>query len=98
MSSRSLAVPGGPVESATGGPPWRALAERREYADLFSRALHESGLVDRELLLARSERSLTNYLHVLEVLLGRLRRKLDPDSSLHPIDTLRGRGYRMVRD
>ncbi len=32
--------------------------------------------------------------NVLEVLIGRLRRKLDPDRSLNPIETLRGRGYR----
>ena len=32
--------------------------------------------------------------NVLEVLVGRLRRKLDPDRSLNPIETLRGRGYR----
>jgi two-component system response regulator PhoP len=32
--------------------------------------------------------------NVIEVLVGRLRRKLDPDSSLQPIETLRGRGYR----
>ncbi len=32
--------------------------------------------------------------NVLEVLLGRLRKKLDPDGSLLPIETLRGRGYR----
>lgn len=34
--------------------------------------------------------------NVLEVLIGRLRRKLDPDNSLRPIDTLRGRGYRLT--
>ncbi|MBU0500899.1 MAG: response regulator transcription factor [Gammaproteobacteria bacterium] len=33
--------------------------------------------------------------NVLEVLIGRLRRKLDPDNSLKPIETLRGRGYRL---
>lgn len=33
--------------------------------------------------------------NVVEVLVGRLRRKLDPDDSLKPIETLRGRGYRM---
>ena len=33
--------------------------------------------------------------NVLEVLVGRLRRKLDPDRSLAPIETLRGRGYRL---
>lgn len=32
--------------------------------------------------------------NVLEVLVGRLRRKLDPDGALAPIETLRGRGYR----
>ncbi len=32
--------------------------------------------------------------NVLEVLVGRLRRKLDPDRELNPIETLRGRGYR----
>jgi two-component system, OmpR family, response regulator PhoP len=34
--------------------------------------------------------------NVLEVLVGRLRRKLDPDGTLLPIETLRGRGYRFV--
>ena len=32
--------------------------------------------------------------NVLEVLVGRLRRKLDPEGTLDPIETLRGRGYR----
>lgn len=32
--------------------------------------------------------------NVLEVLIGRLRRKLDPDGTLAPIETVRGRGYR----
>lgn len=32
--------------------------------------------------------------NVLEVLVGRLRRKLDPEGALDPIETLRGRGYR----
>ena len=32
--------------------------------------------------------------NVLEVFVGRLRRKLDPDGSYKPIQTLRGRGYR----
>jgi two-component system response regulator PhoP len=33
--------------------------------------------------------------NVLEVLIGRVRRKLDPDGTLKPIETLRGRGYRL---
>ena len=34
--------------------------------------------------------------NVLEVLIGRLRRKLDPQGELAPIETLRGRGYRFT--
>lgn len=34
--------------------------------------------------------------NVIEVLMGRLRRKLDPDGSIAPIATLRGRGYRLA--
>lgn len=34
--------------------------------------------------------------NVLEVFIGRLRRKLDPDGTLKPIDTVRGRGYRFA--
>ncbi len=33
--------------------------------------------------------------NVIEVFVGRLRRKLDPDGTLNPIETLRGRGYRL---
>ncbi|HYM35431.1 MAG TPA: response regulator transcription factor [Steroidobacteraceae bacterium] len=32
--------------------------------------------------------------NTIEVFVGRLRRKLDPDNTLKPIETLRGRGYR----
>ena len=32
--------------------------------------------------------------NVIEVFIGRLRKKLDPGGSLKPIETLRGRGYR----
>jgi two-component system response regulator PhoP len=52
-----------------------------------------------------SKQELSDYLYphdedrdsnVLEVLVGRLRRKLDPKGTLTPIETLRGRGYRFV--
>jgi two-component system, OmpR family, response regulator PhoP len=33
--------------------------------------------------------------NTIEVFVGRLRRKLDPDNSIKPIETLRGRGYRL---
>lgn len=52
-----------------------------------------------------SRKELSDYLYphdedrdsnVLEVLIGRLRRKLDPAGDLAPIETLRGRGYRFT--
>ena len=52
-----------------------------------------------------SRQELSDYLYphdedrdsnVLEVLIGRLRRKLDPGGTLAPIETLRGRGYRFT--
>ena len=52
-----------------------------------------------------SKQILTDYLYphdedrdsnVLEVMVGRLRRKLDPNGTLNPIETMRGRGYRFT--
>jgi two-component system response regulator PhoP len=34
--------------------------------------------------------------NVLEVFIGRLRKKLDPEGELKPIETVRGRGYRFA--
>ena len=36
--------------------------------------------------------------NTIEVFVGRLRRKLDPDNRYQPIETLRGRGYRIARN
>ena len=36
--------------------------------------------------------------NVIEVFVRRLRKKLDPDDHFKPIETLRGRGYRIVLD
>jgi two-component system response regulator PhoP len=33
--------------------------------------------------------------NVIEVLIGRLRKKIDPNSTLKPITTLRGQGYKL---
>mgnify|MGYP000855397221 FL=1 len=52
-----------------------------------------------------SKHTLSDYLYphdedrdsnVLEVMIGRLRRKRDPDGTLNPIETMRGRGYRFT--
>ena len=54
---------------------------------------------------AVSKARLSDYLYphdddrdsnVIEVLIGRLRKKLDPDGTLKPIETLRNRGYRFT--
>jgi len=42
------------------------------------------------------EEDLERDTNVLEVMVGRLRRKLDPDNTLKPFETLRGRGYRFT--
>ena len=34
--------------------------------------------------------------NTLEVFIRRLRKKIDPDETLNPIETLRGRGYRFA--
>ncbi len=36
--------------------------------------------------------------NVIEVIIARLRKKLDPDGRYQPIETLRGRGYRFMRN
>ncbi len=36
--------------------------------------------------------------NVVEVLIARIRKKIDPDGKLRPIETLRGRGYRLHRN
>jgi len=52
-----------------------------------------------------SKSALADYLYphdddrdsnVIEVMIGRLRKKLDPDAKLQPIETMRGRGYRFT--
>ena len=56
---------------------------------------------ERRRVLSKDELAAHLYPHdeerdsnVIEVLIGRLRRKLDPDGRLQPVETVRGRGYR----
>jgi len=58
---------------------------------------------NRTRVLSKDELALHLYPHneerdsnVIEVLIGRLRRKLDPEGSLQPLETVRGRGYRFT--
>ena len=67
-----------------------------EYKLLEHLMLHAGDVVSKtELSEHLYEEELDRDSNVLEVLVGRLRRKLDPDRSLNPIETLRGRGYRL---
>lgn len=69
----------------------------------FEYRLLEHLVKERDKVVSKDE--LADYLYphdedrdsnVIEVLIGRLRRKLDPDGTLSPIETLRGRGYRFA--
>ena len=75
--------------------------------DLLELTAFEYKLIEYLMLRAGevlSKRELSEHLYeedadrdsnVLEVLIGRLRRKLDKSGELKPIETLRGRGYRL---
>ena len=47
---------------------WKELAEAKDYDRLFVRIVEDSGIIERELFLEDSERELTNYLHIFEIL------------------------------
>jgi two-component system response regulator PhoP len=69
----------------------------------FEYRLLEHLVRERQRVLSKDELAAHLYPHdeerdsnVIEVLIGRLRRKLDPDGTLQPVETLRGRGYRFT--
>lgn len=66
-----------------------------EYKVLEYLVLHANTVVSKsELSEHLYEDDFDRDSNVLEVIIGRLRKKLDPDKSFNPIETLRGRGYR----
>lgn len=66
-----------------------------EYRVLEYLMLHAGEVISKtELTEHLYEQDFDRDSNVLEVLVGRLRRKLDPDRVINPIETLRGRGYR----
>lgn len=70
-----------------------------EYKVLEYLMLHTGQLVSKtELTEHLYEQDFDRDSNVIEVFVGRLRRKLDPKSEYHPIETLRGRGYRFTLD
>lgn len=83
-NSQSVTVAGQPVELTA-----------YEYRLLEYLILHAGEVITKsELSDHLYHEDLDRDSNVLEVLVGRLRRKLDPTRSVNPIETLRGRGYR----
>jgi two-component system response regulator PhoP len=69
----------------------------------FEYRLLEHLVRNRQRVVSKDELAAHLYPHdeerdsnVIEVLIGRLRRKLDPGGTLQPLETLRGRGYRFT--
>ena len=70
-----------------------------EYKVLEYLAMHRGEVVSKTDLTEHIyEQDYDRDSNVLEVFVGRLRRKLDPDNRYRPIETLRGRGYRFIID
>jgi len=68
-----------------------------EYKVLEFLILHAGELVSKATLTEHIyQQDFDRDSNVLEVFIGRLRRKLDPDNTLKPIETVRGRGYRFA--
>ena len=68
-----------------------------EYKVLEYLAIHAGEVISKPALLDHLyEEDTERDTNVLEVFVRRLRRKLDPDNTMNPIETLRGRGYRFA--
>lgn len=68
-----------------------------EYKVLEYLAIHAGEVISKPALLDHLyEENTERDTNVLEVFVRRLRRKLDPENTLSPIETLRGRGYRFA--
>lgn len=66
-----------------------------EYNTLEYLALHAGQVISKTILTEHLyQQDFERDSNVIEVFIGRLRKKLDPDGTLEVITTLRGRGYR----
>jgi len=84
--SQAISVHGAPIELTT-----------FEYRILEHLMLRAGEVVSKSELTERLyDQDFERDSNVIEVLIGRLRRKLDPQDELQPIETLRGRGYRFA--
>lgn len=85
-SAQTLQVGGKPVDLTS-----------YEYRVLEYLMLHSGEVVSKtDLTEHLYEQDYDRDSNVIEVFIGRLRRKLDPDNQLNPIETVRGRGYRFA--
>lgn len=85
-AAQTLQVGGAPVELTS-----------YEYRVLEYLMLHSGEVVSKiDLTEHLYEQDYDRDSNVIEVFIGRLRRKLDPDNTLNPIETVRGRGYRFA--
>jgi two-component system response regulator PhoP len=67
-----------------------------EYKVIEYLAMHPDAVVTKTTLSEHIyEEDADRDSNVIEVFVGRLRRKLDPEGTIQPIETLRGRGYRL---
>lgn len=70
-----------------------------EYNTLEYLALHAGEAISKTVLTEHLyQQDFERDSNVIEVFIGRLRKKLDPDGSLQLITTMRGRGYRLNPD
>lgn len=92
----------GPVELDTAAQRVRVSGADVELTSYEYRVLHYLMLHAGEVV---SKTELTEHIYdqdhdrdsnVIEVFVGRLRKKLDPGGEIGPIETLRGRGYRLT--
>jgi two-component system response regulator PhoP len=84
--SQTVTVGGAPVELTT-----------FEYRILEHMMLRAGDVISKTELTERLyDQDFERDSNTIEVFIGRLRRKLDPDDTLKPIETLRGRGYRFA--
>jgi len=84
--TQSITVSGAPVELTT-----------FEYRILEHLMLRAGEVISKAELTERLyDQDFERDSNVIEVFIGRLRRKLDPQDQLKPIETLRGRGYRFA--
>jgi len=68
-----------------------------EYKVLEYLMLHAGAVISKTMLTEHLyDDESDNDSNVIEVFISRLRQKLDPDETLKPIETLRGRGYRFT--